>query len=399
MRIESCYHGYLTRVHVLLTISILQIWLASVSSAFMIDIAERPTVKFRKCVSCYAAMGFGKDNRQKSTNTKSSPATSSSTTSLGDKKKIQLQQRILQQYGGDIAKGTQQRIDQYMAAQPQHIQMAAALYRKITRWDAYFNLLSPQQRETLIPPRDVDAAEQARRELQDMYQRHRIDDMYMHNLFQKFTWDASADAKAARAVTGQMPVTIQQRVNQACEIIGQAVRSVDGRKGRCLDVGCGYGVLVQSLLHRGILAGQYVGVDLSPEMIRNAKDTYRGMTFIAADFIKEFQDSHGQDGDRGFDGIIFCSSLHDLPDLSAALEKAASLLRPEGRIVIVHPQGARHVLEQHKANPTMVRRGLPTETELRRIACDWSLVLEHAPEEPNSQGEEVHGYLAVLAKP
>ena len=351
-----------------------------------------------RTIQCFAAMGFGKEGGLKKTSNKISPATGSTSPSMGDKKKLQLQQRILQEYGGDIAKGTQVRIDKYMADQPPHIQLAAQLYRKITRWDAYMNTLTPQQREALVPPKDVDTAEQTRRELQYLYHHHGIDDLDMHNLFQKFTWDASADAKAARAVTGQMPAAIQQRVNHACEIIGKSVRSVDGRKGRCLDVGCGYGVLVKSLLNCGILTGQYTGVDLSSEMIRNAKETYRGMNFISADFIKDFQDSNDHNT-RGFDGIIFCSSLHDLPNLSAALEKAATLLRPEGRIVIVHPQGARHVIEQRTANPTMVKRPLPMATELHIMAKEWSLVVEHAPKEPDSREDEEQGYLAVLSKP
>jgi len=391
-----------TTAQILSTIIFLQLWKISVLGSFINDLpVPRPLscspfdkhsyyktpTRRRRCATCFAAIGFGKDGSSSQKKVTTSPMAS-------DKKKVQLQQRILQQYGGDIAKGTQERMDRYMAAQPQHIQLAAELYRKITRWDAYIMSLTVQQKQ-MIPPRDVDAAQQVKQELMLLYKTHGIDDIYMHNLFQKFTWDASADAKAARAITGQMPAAFQDRVNKACEWIGQSVRRIDGRKGRCLDVGCGYGVLVSSLLNSGVLTGQYVGVDLSSEMIRNARETYKGMNFISADFIKEFHDQ----SNLGFDGIIFCSSLHDLPDVSAALEKAISLLRPCGRIILVHPQGARHVLEQRKANPTMVRRALPDKAELERIASEWSLVLEHSPEDPYSKGEEQKGYLAVLSKP
>jgi len=39
-------------------------------------------------------------------------------------------------------------------------------------------------------------------------------------------------------------------------------------------------------------------------------------------------------------------SLHDLPDPTASLSQAASMLRPGGSVVITHPKGAGHVAMQ-----------------------------------------------------
>ena len=43
--------------------------------------------------------------------------------------------------------------------------------------------------------------------------------------------------------------------------------------------------------------------------------------------------------------------------MEGSIAKAASLLRKAGgKLVVVHAQGAQHVLGQHQANPVMVSR-------------------------------------------
>jgi len=128
-------------------------------------------------------------------------------------------------------------------------------------------------------------------------------------------------------------------------------------------------------------------------MIRNAREQHVGVNFEAADFLKYCESPTVKDG---FDGIIFCASLHDLPDPVGALRRAAALLRPNGRIVIVHPQGASHVLDQVRSNPILVRRGLPDVNELRELDLGLDLVV--GPPVADSKEEMHEGYLAVLQK-
>ncbi len=309
------------------------------------------------------------------------------------KKKIQLKQKLEKEYGGDIAKGTEQRVKATMDALPPEIQATAELYRKVARWDAYINSI-PEEKVASLPPRDVDGANRAKIQLELMYKENGLDDVKMHNIFQKATWDASADAKAIRASMGKMPSHIEQRVDRACELVADAVKKSEGgrKNGRCLDVGCGHGAIVPNLTKAGLYTSQITGVDLSTEMIKNAEQTYRGVHFIATDFINEYQPSDY------FDGIIFCSTLHDLPDMVGSLEKAASMLRPNGVLVLLHAQGAMHVAGQHKANPVMVKRGLPSAEELEDIANSLNLVLEIEPADAGSKEDESEGYLAVLRK-
>lgn len=347
--------------------------------------------------------GFGKptsvnDNKRRSKNKKK--ISSSSSSSLSNKKKLQIQERTLSSYGGDIAQGTQERIAKAVSSLPQHEQSIAELYRKVTQWDAYASSLSPEKHQK-IRPQDAQRAQDNRSELYRELDRHGLTEFDAHNIMQKITWDASADAKATKALIGSMPSHIQERVDRACREIAEAVKqtTLGKRKGRCLDVGCGHGTLVPTFDKFGLSPAQIVGVDLSPEMVRNARERYRGVTFVAVDFLSGDGEWDVQDKEDGFDGIIFCSSLHDFPDMGAALVKAAGLLRPQGKLVILHAQGGKHVLGQYKSNPVMVKRGLPTTEELEITVSSLGLELMHAPAEPGSSLDDEEGYLAILRRP
>jgi 2-polyprenyl-3-methyl-5-hydroxy-6-metoxy-1,4-benzoquinol methylase len=302
--------------------------------------------------------------------------------------------KVQKKYGGtspqDIARGTQQRIEAAMESLPPHLNSATQLYQQLEKWNAHVSTLSILQQINL-EPQELDGARRAQDELERLYREHDFTQDDLHNVFQKITWDASADAKAARAITGNMPKDIADRVDRACEIVAEAILA-GGTGGRCLDVGCGFGVLVPSLIKAGITPAQIYGVDLSTEMIRNGREQHRGVNFEASDFLKDYQDSAEE---AGFDSIILCSALHDLPDSVAALKKAASLLRPNGKLVILHAQGASHVAKQVKVNPVLVKRGLPDTEELRALDLG-GLELTVEPAKAGSPQETQYGYLAVL---
>jgi 2-polyprenyl-3-methyl-5-hydroxy-6-metoxy-1,4-benzoquinol methylase len=225
---------------------------------------------------------------------------------------------------------------------------------------------------------------------------------------QRLTWDASADAKACKSVTGTMPATFKNRVAKASEMAYEALLNTnkdndeDANDGMVLDIGCGYGVLVPFLKKAGFKAHQIHGIDLSSEMIGHAKTFYPEVAskgkFEAVDFLAETNNSNK------YRAIVFCSALHDMPDLKSALLRSKNeFLDTEeagSRLVIVHAQGASHVLNQHKQNSLLVPRGLPTKDELEEWLCGEEggpvMKLVHEPAQPKSQGEIREGYLAVL---
>ena len=282
--------------------------------------------------------------------------------------------------------GTQRRIDAALQKQPPHIQLALQIYQQLQPWNYQLSTMSLLD-QAKIPVEQMEGAQRAQTELERLMKEHNFTTRDLHNIIQQATWDASADAKAARSITGEMPSDIQTRVQKACTIAVERALTID-TKPNVLDVGCGFGVLVPFLRQAGLSDEQIHGIDLSSEMIRNAQLWYPNCHWNAGDFYTLPMDGKYQ-------SIIFCSSLHDLPDPMDAIQKARDSLCPGGTLVIVHPQGASHVWNQVRNNPTMVPRGLPTTADLESLS-GWKTI--HSPAASKSQEETKDGYLAVLER-
>jgi len=353
--------------------------------------------------------GFGGGGGSKTKNKKKGKggnSTASSKKRMNPRDAKRAQQELVERYGGDLQLGTQKRIEASLESLEPHLKEAAELYKAITQFDVLVAPMTTADRNRLIPAVQSKMVEDDRQKLQSIMNEHKLTEIELHNIYQKITWDASADAKATGAdiVGNQMKAEFQERINKACSIAIKATESNESI-GKVLDVGCGHGAIIKSLTNEGLEEpDMYVGIDLSSEMIDNAVKRYgsarngktgKGRTFIAEDF-------YSYDFESVFDSVIFCSSIHDLPDMTGAISKAASLLRPNGgKLIVIHAQGANHVLGQNQANPVMVKRGLPTSSDWAEMInenSDWGLELEYEPADPRSSLEEKEGYLAVLSK-
>jgi ubiquinone/menaquinone biosynthesis C-methylase UbiE len=97
---------------------------------------------------------------------------------------------------------------------------------------------------------------------------------------------------------------------------------------RVLDVGCGTGAASRAAAE---LAGTVVGIDLSPQMIRQAvrlADRIENVHFEVADVEKlPF-------GDHEFTSVLCSNSFHHYPDPLRATREMARVLAPGGRLVI-----------------------------------------------------------------
>ena len=306
--------------------------------------------------------GFSFKTSEKAKNKKASkqPSSSQSNKKMSHREAKRANEQLLERYGGDISSGTQARIQASLESLDPHLREAAELYKRVTQFDALVAPMTMSDRNRLIPPIQLQMAEEDRKKLKSLMEEHELSERDLHNVYQRITWDASADAKATRAdIAGnQMKPELQERIARACSI-AVAATNVDGARGKVLDVGCGHGAIVRSLVDAGLNEpDMYMGIDLSQEMIKNAVERYgssrngrtgKGRVFVADDFLAHdfsiYIDRKGGDGggsDVGvFDSIIFCSSLHDLPDMEGSISKASSLLRRDGgKLIVVHAQGA-----------------------------------------------------------
>jgi len=98
-----------------------------------------------------------------------------------------------------------------------------------------------------------------------------------------------------------------------------------------LDLGCGTGYLLRTLAGRFRDAGQLVGIDAAPEMVKTAKAVTKDdrLKFIVgvAEAISY--------PDETFDLIVSTTSFDHWSDQQAGLRECARVLRPGGLLVLV----------------------------------------------------------------
>jgi len=98
------------------------------------------------------------------------------------------------------------------------------------------------------------------------------------------------------------------------------------RQGRALDCGCGEGKLFKDLRSNGFV-GELHGFDISPGMIKKARETSAGIDFFVGDiqqleFANEF-----------FDVITAQHMLYHVPDVKKALAEVYRCLKTGGKFI------------------------------------------------------------------
>jgi ubiquinone/menaquinone biosynthesis C-methylase UbiE len=101
-----------------------------------------------------------------------------------------------------------------------------------------------------------------------------------------------------------------------------------GAEDRLLDVGCGTGAASRSAAS---VTASVVGIDLSPEMIRQARELASGL----ANVHFEIADSeHLPFDDGAFTAVVCSNSFHHYPDPGRAVREMTRVLAPGGRLVL-----------------------------------------------------------------
>jgi len=101
-----------------------------------------------------------------------------------------------------------------------------------------------------------------------------------------------------------------------------------GAEDRLLDVGCGTGAACRSAAS---VTASVVGIDLSPEMVRQAREFASGL----ANVHFEIADSeHLPFDDGAFTAVVCSNSFHHYPDPGRAVREMTRVLAPGGRLVL-----------------------------------------------------------------
>ena len=99
-------------------------------------------------------------------------------------------------------------------------------------------------------------------------------------------------------------------------------RELEGCR-RILDIGCGIGVFEQKLPEFDM-----IGLDSSPDMLCEAGKRCSNQFVLGQATRLDFEDS-------SFDAVLFVTSLEFMEDYRPALDEAARVLRPGGRLLVM----------------------------------------------------------------
>ena len=105
------------------------------------------------------------------------------------------------------------------------------------------------------------------------------------------------------------------------------------RGGLFLDLGCSAGLYARNLARTLGGAGDVIGIDISPSMLREAarraREAGAGSSFVRADAASlPF-------ADEIFSGVVCGGTLNELGDPRRALEETRRVLKPGGRVAIM----------------------------------------------------------------
>ena len=124
------------------------------------------------------------------------------------------------------------------------------------------------------------------------------------------------------------------RYDRLATLLGAELRTwlqfhLPGRGDRAVDLGCGTGVHTELLADR---FGEVLGVDLSAPMVEHAR-RHRGRPNV--DYRRADLRDVTPGADGRFDVVFSAYTLHHVPELSTALHRMRSLVRPGGRVLLV----------------------------------------------------------------
>ena len=141
---------------------------------------------------------------------------------------------------------------------------------------------------------------------------------------------------------------IQEILNAACVIPGADV----------LDVACGTGVLFPDYLDRKV--GSLTGVDISPEMVKIAREKFPQVQVLCADVEEaEF--------DKRFDCIVVYNAFPHFPNPEHLIEVLSGLLKPGGTLTVAHGMSRAQIDRHHEGSASRVSVGLMHEDDLASI--------------------------------
>lgn len=139
------------------------------------------------------------------------------------------------------------------------------------------------------------------------------------------------------------------------------------RGTKVLDIGCGTGVLFPDYLQREVAS--VLGVDISPEMLKIAKEHYKDarVQILCAD-------AETMELTESFDCIMIHNAFPHFMHPEALLKNLSALLAPNGRLTIAHSMSRAEIDKCHEGKPQSISLKLPSENALAELLSQFLTV-------------------------
>ena len=125
-----------------------------------------------------------------------------------------------------------------------------------------------------------------------------------------------------------------------------------------LDVACGTGVLFPDYLKRNV--GSLTGIDISPEMVKIAREKFPEVAVHCADVEEaEF--------DKKFDCIMVYNAFPHFPNPEHLIAVLSDLLKPGGVLTVAHGMSREQIDHHHEGKASKVSVGLMHEDDLASL--------------------------------
>ncbi len=134
---------------------------------------------------------------------------------------------------------------------------------------------------------------------------------------------------------------------------------------RVIDIACGTGVLISDYIKRNV--SKCVGVDISSEMIKRAKNKFKEYQNI--EFICEDAEKLGFEGE--FDCAVVYNAFPHFVNPQELFLSVSKSLKKEGRIVIAHSMSREELIKHHSGRAEKVSTVLPLVEELAEMMSEF----------------------------
>ena len=124
---------------------------------------------------------------------------------------------------------------------------------------------------------------------------------------------------------------------------------------RVLDVASGTGILFEYYKERGV--SSILGIDISPEMVKRAREKYPDINVICADAGK-----HGFSED--FDTVMIHNAFPHFSEPDKVISNLLTALKKGGRLTVAHSASRAEIEKCHSTAAKKVSHSLPQADEL-----------------------------------